>query len=71
MHHINAIMQNYQVQKLSTTDISNAIRGYTNVTDVLTSKEVTLILNNRFHRCGPIWYTSSFAVREYVSSDTP
>lgn len=41
MQHINAIMQNHQVENLSTTDISNAIRGHTNVTEVLISKEVT------------------------------
>lgn len=34
MHHFNAIMQSRQVQTLSTSDTSSAIRGYTNMTDV-------------------------------------
>lgn len=69
MRHINAIMQSHQVQKLSRTDISNAIRGNTNVTDVLTSQQVTLILNKRFHCSGPIWYVSNFVGSEQVSSN--
>lgn len=52
MPHINAIMQNHQVQKLSRSDISNAIREHANVTDVLTSQEVTLIYSRFCHR-GP------------------
>lgn len=40
MHHFNAIMQSHQVQNLSTSDTSCAIRGYTNVTDVLAVREV-------------------------------
>lgn len=47
MPHINAIMQNHQVQKLSASDTSNAIRRCANVTDVLTSRGVTLI-HSRF-----------------------
>lgn len=69
MRHINAIMQSHQVQKLSRTDISNAIRENTNVTDVLTSQEVTLILNKRFHCSAPSWYVSNFVGREHVWSN--
>lgn len=46
MCHFNAIMQTRQVQTLSTSDTSGAIRGYTNVTDVPATQEVALFLRN-------------------------
>lgn len=44
MRHFNTIMQSRQVQTLSTSDTSGAIRGYTKVTDVLAVQEVVLFL---------------------------
>lgn len=46
MHHFKAIMQSRQVQNLSTPDTSGAIRGYTNVTDVLATQGAALFLQN-------------------------
>lgn len=46
MRHFNAIMQSCQVQTLSTSDTSGAIRGYTKVTDVPTVQDVVLFLQN-------------------------
>lgn len=46
MHHFNAIMQSRHVQDLSTSDTYGAIRGGTNVTDVVAAQEVSLLLQN-------------------------
>lgn len=39
-------MQSRQVQTLSTSDTSGAIRGYTNVTDVPAAQKVVFFLQN-------------------------
>lgn len=46
MRHFNAIMESRQVQTLSTSDTSDAIRDYTNVTDVLAAQDMALFLQN-------------------------
>lgn len=46
MRHFNAIMQSCQLQTLSTSDTSGAIRGYTNLTDVAAAQELALFLRN-------------------------
>lgn len=64
MHHFNAIMQSRHVGDLSTSDTYGAIRGDTNVTDVLAAQQVAILI-------GPhpkIWCTSTSAARVHVTS---
>lgn len=67
MLHINVIMQNHRAQKLSRADTFDSIRGCTDVSDALTSEEVThsatdFIAVGQFDTVPILWRESMYRV---------